>query len=202
MFATLSAEARIQAGLNDLAPNDLTTGRLSEYTENVVSQTRLSLALSGTKALENSHGILVLETLAGLKSLVQSAHPLPISLKNVTLIKKLLADRRHLQRRTPEPRLFSVCIDGRWFIRRDNQLFNIITTIAIVMAAAMTSTTAELLIAALKNNGIDAEAHANPFADRDSMGQSFESLWGLPPQQKKEIAAPVVETNIDEFEAQ
>jgi hypothetical protein len=58
MFATLSAEARIQAGLNELAANDLTTGRLAEYTGNIVSQTRLSLALSGTKALENSHGTL------------------------------------------------------------------------------------------------------------------------------------------------
>jgi hypothetical protein len=101
MFATLSAEARIQAGLNELAANDLTTGRLAEYTGNTVSSTRLSLALSGSKALENAHGTLTLETLAELKDLVQSAHPLPISLKNVALIKKLLADRRQLQRRTP-----------------------------------------------------------------------------------------------------
>jgi hypothetical protein len=72
----------------------------------------------------------------------------------------------------------------------------------MILAATMTAATADLLLAALKNSGIDASAHANPFADRDSMGQSFEPLWGLPPQQKKEVAASVIETNIDEFEAQ
>jgi hypothetical protein len=198
MFATLSAEARIQAGLNELAPNDLTTGRLAEYTGNVVSQTRLSLALSGTKALENSHGTLALETLAELRDLVRSAHPFPITLRNVTLVKKLLADRRRDQH-TLRSQLFSVCIDGRWFTKRDS-LGSIGLTIGIIQAAAMNATTADLLLAALKNSGIDASVHQNPFADRDSMGQSFESLWGLPQPEEKEIAAPV--TEISGFEAQ
>jgi hypothetical protein len=203
MFATLSAEARIQAGLNDLAANDLTTGRLAEYTGNVVSQTRLSLALSGTKALENSHGTLALETLAELRDLVRSAHPYPITLRNVTLVKKLLADRRRLQQRTSEPRLFSVCIDGRWFTKRDSLLGSIGLTIGIIQAAAMNAATADLLLAALNNSGIDASVHQNPFCGSDTVGLSFESLWGLPqPEEKEKEIAAVVETNTEESEAQ
>jgi hypothetical protein len=199
MFATLSAEARIQAGLNELAANDLTTGRLAEYTGNVVSQTRLSLALSGTKALENSHGTLALETLAELRDLVRSAHPYPITLRNVTLVKKLLADRRRFQR-TTESQLFSVCIDGRWFTKRDSQLGSIGVTTGMILAATMSVATAEVLLAALKNSGIDASVHQNPFCGSDAMGSSFESLWGLQPQEGKETA-PVTEINVG-FEAQ
>jgi hypothetical protein len=202
MFATLSAEARIQAGLNELAPNDLTTGRLAEYTGNIVSQTRLSLALSGTKALENAHGTLALETLAELRDLVRSAHPYPITLRNVTLVKKLLADRRRDQH-TLRSQLFSVCIDGRWFTKRDSLLGSIGLTIGIIQAAAMNAATADLLLAALNNSGIDASVHQNPFCGSDTVGLSFESLWGLPqPEEKEKEIAAVVETNTEESEAQ
>lgn len=194
-FAKFSPEGLLLRGLQDL---DCTKASFAHIAN--IPSTAVSLALSGHTAFTNERGVHALKVLGEIRELAASTGGIPISFANPTLIRELL-DQRRVQR-TSSSRLFSVCIDGRWFVGRDSQLGGIGLATGIMVAAAMTAATADLLLAALKNSGIDASVHANPFADRDSMGQSFESLWGLPPQQKKEIAAPVVETNIDEFEAQ
>jgi hypothetical protein len=194
-FAKFSPEDLLLRGLQDL---DCTKASFAHIAN--IPSTAVSLALSGHTAFTNLRGVHALKVLVELRDLAASTGGIPISFANPTLIRELL-DRRRDQRRTPEPRLFSVSIDGRWFVGRDC-LGSIGLTIGIIQAAAMTAATADLLLAALKNSGIDASVHPNPFCGPDAMGSSFESLWGLQPQEEaKEPAAPVTETNVG-FEAQ
>lgn len=84
----LSAESRIGSALKDL--DGLSADALAALAG--VAASRLSGALRGVRPLSNQEADVFLKLLSELKNLVALCSPVPVSLKNPTIIKRLLEE--------------------------------------------------------------------------------------------------------------
>jgi hypothetical protein len=94
MLAALSIERRLDERMTaiDLSVSNLAA--LSDLCRYPISQSRLSVALAGTKDLSNDQGKALDALLGEIEKLVESAQPYPVSLKNPQLVRPLLLARR------------------------------------------------------------------------------------------------------------
>jgi hypothetical protein len=89
-LATFSVERRLKQALFDMGCSASQFAVIS----GLISQQRLSQALSGLKPLENRHGIALEACVKEIQELVQSTLPLSIDFRNVTGVKQALETRR------------------------------------------------------------------------------------------------------------
>lgn len=87
MPAPLSIEAEI---INFLARHNLDAARFCAMTGPIISTTKLSQALNDFKSLDTDQTVAARKTMKSIDSLIELCQPLPISLRNPTIIKKLL----------------------------------------------------------------------------------------------------------------
>src|ERR1700732_2052151 len=113
-LATLSVENRITQRMNELQPNGLTAAAACKLIG--MSTTKWSQALSGIAPFENKEGEAALALLDELVELVKAHLPVPVSLRNPSLIAPLLDERRKLKKNIPEPRIFSVQSRNHFFV--------------------------------------------------------------------------------------
>jgi|SRR5580692_879636 hypothetical protein len=88
MYATLSAEARIQERMRSLEISNDFLAVLAG-----IPSSRLSLAFRGIKSLSNSDGERLLSLLEELEALVERAKPFPVAFRNPAIIRDLIKDR-------------------------------------------------------------------------------------------------------------
>jgi hypothetical protein len=84
----LSAERRVSDFLNQY---DLSAAHFCAITGPILSAPRLSQALNDIKTLDSQQAVAALETIAAIERLVKLAEPLPLSLRNPAIIRKLLS---------------------------------------------------------------------------------------------------------------
>ena len=87
MATALAPETRIREFLSKYQLDGV---RFVSIVGPIVSQTRLSLALSDARPLDNEQAQAALRTINALENLIDMCAPIPISLRNPAIIKKLL----------------------------------------------------------------------------------------------------------------
>jgi hypothetical protein len=97
MFASLSAEARINEKIAKLNCTVAFIAALSG-----ISNTRLSNALSGLKALPGRDGEDINQLCADLIEFCNAQAPIPVELRNPILIKRILDDWKIQKKKTAE----------------------------------------------------------------------------------------------------
>ncbi|MGA2422296.1 MAG: hypothetical protein ABSG69_19640 [Candidatus Acidiferrum sp.] len=90
MRATFSHENQILAAMKSLG---LTADHLTAL-DGLISPSRLSAALRGVRDLDTPQAQRLLKLLAELNELVESLSPVPVSWRNTTAIRQLLAAKR------------------------------------------------------------------------------------------------------------